>query len=611
MTRLRVWAPFAKNVQLKVQPQGQVFDLMADEQGFFVSPELQLSGDERYGWVLDGQGPFPDPRSRFQPEGVHGLSAWVPLDDFVWSDQDYDPPAWHNAILYELHVGTFDPRGTFDSVIDHLDHLQSLGISHLELMPVAQFPGQRGWGYDGVQLFAPHSAYGGPDGLRRLVDACHARGLGVVLDVVYNHLGPNGNYLGKFGPYFTDKYKTPWGQAVNFDGPGSDEVRRFFCDNALYWLEHYHLDGLRLDATHAIYDQSARPILAQIAQEVEALGERLGRALVLIAEDCQNDSKVVRARDRFGCGLSSQWNEDFHHALHAAATGESAGYFGDYRGWEDVARTLGEGFVYQGQYMSYRSRSFGGTSAGLRWSQLVNYIQNHDQVGNRPDGARLNHLLPFPLVKVLAALLILGPGVPMIFMGEEWGACSPFFYFVDHDDESLHRAIVRGRRREFRHFAWSMQISAPDPETREAFTNSRLAWNELEQGQAAELLRWYQSLVRLRRACPSTGELEVGACTKSWSIDYDVQKQRFDLRRGSLRLVASLQGGSATAAESEGLLLDSRSFGESEAVEAPRVEIFDASFPPLELKAPLGQSDRHSSPQKKSLSVGDRLSSSK
>jgi maltooligosyltrehalose trehalohydrolase len=417
---------------------------------------------------------------------------------FRWTDAGWQAPPLAAGLVYELHVGTFTPAGTFDGAIERLDHLVRLGVTHVELMPVAQFPGGHGWGYDGVDLFAPHSAYGGPDGLKRLIDACHGRGLAVLLDVVYNHLGPAGNYLERFGPYFTDRYATPWGRAVNLDGPGSDQVRRFFCDNALAWLRDYHADGLRLDAVHAIVDTSAVHFLEQLAAEVADLGARLGRHFVLVAESDLNDPRIVRGHDVGGYGLDAQWSDDFHHALHAALTGERGGYYADFGRLADVAKALGSAYVYDGRASAFRGRRHGRPATGLPGARFLGYLQTHDQIGNRARGERTSHLLSPGLLEIGAALVLLGPFVPMLFQGEEWAASTPFLYFTDHEDPALARAVSEGRRHEFQAFGWD-PAEVPDPQAAETFRRSKLDWSEPGREPHRALLDWHAALVRLRR----------------------------------------------------------------------------------------------------------------
>ena len=409
----------------------------------------------RYGFLLNGEGPLPDPRSAWQPDGVHGLSQVVDHGIYQWKDPGFSAPPLATAVIYELHVGTFSGQGTFAGAIERLEHVAGLGVTHVELMPVAEFSGGHGWGYDGVDLYAPHHGYGTPEDLKRFVDACHARGLGVLLDVVYNHLGPSGNYLAKYGPYFNSQTQTPWGWALNFDGPHSDQVRRFFCDNALMWLRDYHLDGLRLDAVHTISDRSARPFLEQLGEEVRALGQREGRSLVVIAESDLNDPRVVWPLQRGGFGLDAQWSDDFHHALHVALTGEQTGYYRDYSGLTDLAKALQNAYVYDGQYSRARRRHHGRPPEGLGGERFLGYAQTHDQVGNRACGERLVHLVGERKAKVAAALVLASPFIPMLFQGEEWGASAPFLYFTDHPEPDLGKAVREGRRKEFAAFGWN------------------------------------------------------------------------------------------------------------------------------------------------------------
>ena len=447
---------------------------------------------------LDDNPPLPDPRSSWQPHGVHGPSRVIDHQAFAWTDDRWQAGPLSAAVVYELHVGTFTPAGTFEAAIERLDHLVALGVTHVALMPVPEFPGSRGWGYDGVDLYAPHHAYGGPEGLKRLVNACHARGLAVLLDVVYNHLGPAGNYLECFGPYFTARHQTPWGPAVNLDGPGSEEVRRFFCDNALMWLRDYHLDGLRLDAVHALVDTSAMPFLEQLAAEVHALEAHLGRHLVLIAESDLNDPRVVRPPALGGYGLGAQWSDDFHHALHAVLTGERAGYYADFGALADLAKALTGAFVYDGRYSHFRGRRHGRPATGLTGHHFLGYLQNHDQVGNRAQGECSSHLLSPGRLKIAAALVFTSPFVPMLFQGEEWGASTLFQYFTDHEDAELARAVREGRRSEFAAFGWAPE-EVPDPQEPPTYLRSRLDWRELACEPHASILDWHQRLVRLRR----------------------------------------------------------------------------------------------------------------
>ncbi|HUZ43601.1 MAG TPA: malto-oligosyltrehalose trehalohydrolase [Acidimicrobiales bacterium] len=504
--RFSVWAPSAQAVEL-VLGEGRRLPMEPDETrppdrpGWWAVRVEGAADGTDYGFSLDGGPARPDPRSRWQPEGPEGLSRLVEPAGFEWSDQRWTGVHLPAAVLYELHVGTFTPDGTFDSAISRLDHLVDLGVTAVELMPVAEFSGERGWGYDGVDLFAVQHAYGGPHGLARLVDACHARGLAVVLDVVYNHLGPAGNYLGEFGPYFTDRYATPWGQALNLDGPGSDEVRHFFMDNALAWLGQYHFDGLRLDAVHAIVDTSATHLLEDLSAAVAGLSAQVGRQLFLIAESDLNDPRIVTSRAAGGFGMDAQWSDDFHHALHAVLTGETSGYYADFGTMQDLATALQRAFVYDGRHSHHRGRRHGRRPDGLAGWSFLGYLQNHDQIGNRAMGERSRALMSVGRLKVAAALVLCSPFVPMLFQGEEWGASTPFQYFTAHPDPELGRAVSEGRRSEFESFGWEPE-DVPDPQDPATFLRSKLDWSELTRPPHAELLAWHRQLIALRRRRP-------------------------------------------------------------------------------------------------------------
>ncbi|TVP45609.1 MAG: malto-oligosyltrehalose trehalohydrolase [Gemmatimonadales bacterium] len=499
----RVWAPIPDSVSLV---HGDTTTAMEREAGGWWQAWVEWPDpSEGYGFLVDGEGPFPDPRARWQPRGVHGLSRVADPDGFEWRHPDFRAPPLASAVIHELHVGTFTPEGTFDAAASRLDHLVDLGVTHVELMPVAQFPGARGWGYDGVHLYAVHDAYGGPDGLRRFVDACHGAGLAVLLDVVYNHLGPEGNYLGRFGPYFTDAYRTPWGEAINLDGPGSDEVRRFLVENACMWLEEYRIDGLRLDAVHAFFDRSATHFLEELSESVRRLGRRLARPLVLIAESDLNDPRVVTPVEAGGLGMDAQWSDDFHHALHALLTGEQDGYYADFGALADVVTALERGFVHAGDYSKHRERRHGRAFRELRPSRLLGYLQNHDQVGNRARGDRITSLASPGRVRIGAALVLLGPFVPLLFQGEAWGATAPFLYFTDLTDPELGKAVSEGRRGEFGAFGWAPE-DVPDPQDPSSFRRSVLDWDEPGSPPHADLLAWYRRLVALRRNHPDLAD---------------------------------------------------------------------------------------------------------
>jgi len=500
MHRFRVWAPRAERV--RVRAVGKFSALEPAGGGWWEAVVADARQGTDYAYFLnDEELALPDPRSRWQPEGVHGPSRVLDVGGFAWTEAGWQAPPLKTAVIYELHIGTFTPGGTFDAAREKLDELKELGITHVELMPVASFPGRQGWGYDGVDLFAPHEPYGGPDGLKRLVDTCHAKGLAVLLDVVYNHLGPAGNYVGKFGPYFTNAHHTPWGDAVNLEDTGSHEVRRFFCDNAKMWLRDYHIDGLRLDAVHAFMDRSAINFMEQLAAEVRELEAETGRHYAVIAESDLNDPRLVTAREAGGYGMDAQWSDDFHHALFTVLTGERGGYYADFGKMADLAKALGEVFVYDGQYSAYRDRLHGRPVRGLPGWRFLGYSQNHDQVGNRAKGDRLRHVTSAGRAKIAAALELTAPFVPMIFQGEEWAATSPFQYFTDHDPE-LGRLVSKGRKQEFAAFGWD-PADVPDPQARETWERSKLSWAEREQGEHAEMLAWYRKLIALRKATPA------------------------------------------------------------------------------------------------------------
>jgi maltooligosyltrehalose trehalohydrolase len=504
------------------------------------SPKITASGPSAgpgidYAFVLDNGEPLPDPRSPWQPHGVHGPSRVVDHAAFPWTDKSWRAGPLASAVIYELHVGTFTLTGTFEAAIERLGHLMDLGVTHVELMPMGEFPGARGWGYDGVDLYAPHHTYGGPEGLKRLVDACHTHGLAVILDVVYNHLGPAGHYLGRFGPYFTERHTTPWGPAVNLDGPDSEEVRRFFCDNALMWLRDYHIDGLRLDAVHAIIDTSAVHFLEQLAAEVRALEGRLGRHLVLIAESDLNDPRVERPPEVGGYGLDAQWCDDFHYALHAVLTGERDGYYADFGSLADLAQALKHGFVYDGRYSVFRRRRHGRSAAGLSGHRFVSFLQNHDQIGNRAQGERSSQLMSLGRLKVAAALVFTVPFVPLLFQGEEWGASSPFQYFTDLEDPELGRAVSEGRRHEFAAFGWPPE-EVPEPQAFDTFQRSTLDWKERHREPHASLLDWHRRLIQLRKRVPAllNGRLD------RLSVHFDEQARWLVVEDGAVTVACRL-----------------------------------------------------------------------
>ena len=533
MISFRVWAPSAKQIQLRID--GDLYGMTPADSGWWRA-EIELAKISiDYGFVVDGSDPLPDPRSPWQPSGVHGFSRTLDHSTFSWTDQRWQAKPLSSAIVYELHVGTFTPQGTFIAAIDKLDYLVDLGVTHIELMPAAEFSGTRGWGYDGVDLYAPHHTYGEPNDLKRLVNASHAMGLAVILDVVYNHLGPAGNYLARFGPYFTQRYATPWGQAINFDGPESDEVRRFFCDNALMWLRDYHFDGLRIDAVHAILDTSAMHFLELLVGEVTELQAQTDRQLTLIAESDLNDPRIIRSREIGGYGIHAQWSDDFHHALHCVLTGERAGYYRDFGSLADLAKALQRVFVYDGRYSAFRRRRHGRPPSGLSGHSFLAYLQTHDQIGNRAKGERSSDLMNDGRLKIAAALVLTAPFVPMLFQGEEWGATSPFLYFTDHEDRELGRNVTQGRRREFAAFGWNPE-EIPDPQAVDTFECSKLNWSESDREPHSSLLAWHRRLIQLRREIPALSD----GCVEAVRVGFDETAKWFVVKRGPVVVACNL-----------------------------------------------------------------------
>lgn len=500
--RFLVWAPRSKQVSVHIDgAEERTEPLRPLGRGYHGGdvPDCPPGTDTM---VRLDDGEFPDPASRHQHHGVAGPSrVWDPA--FEWTDDDWTGVPWTDTVFYEAHVGTWTPEGTLDAAIGRLPDLVDLGVTTLELMPVAQFSGRRNWGYDGVFPYAVQDSYGGPDGLQRLVDACHAHGLAVCLDVVYNHLGPEGNVLRNFGPYFTDHYHTPWGAAMNLDQAGSDEVRRFFLQNAVEWITDFHVDALRLDAVHAIIDESPRPFLRELTDAVHAAGRRLGRRVHVVAESDANDPRLVRSRLRGGDGMDAAWSDDLHHALHAVLTGERVGYYADHGSLDGLARGLRNGFVHTGQYSTYRGRRHGAPTTGLATSRFVAFLQNHDQVGNRAGGERLASLIDADGLRLAAGVVLLGPFIPLMFMGEEHGETAPFAYFTDHADPALRKAVREGRARECRSFGWTEP--GPDPGDPETFRRSRVGWAARERQPGRSLLAYHRHLLRLRREHPALG----------------------------------------------------------------------------------------------------------
>lgn len=506
-----LWAPLLKQAAVHlVAPEDRLVTMSRDEQGYWRATVSGVEPGACYFYRWDGETDRPDPVSFCQPQGVHGPSQVVD-QAFAWTDAQWRSPALEQWVMYELHVGAFTPEGTFDAIIPRLPELRALGVTAVELMPVAQFPGERNWGYDGVFPWAVQHSYGGVEGLKRLVDACHREGLAVILDVVYNHLGPEGNYLWGLGTYFTASYRTPWGDAVNYDGPYSAGVREYVIGNARYWFEICHCDALRLDAVHAIYDFGARHILQALAEMAAVCSQRLGHSCYLIAESDLNDPRLVRAPAIGGYGLDAQWSDDFHHALHTVLTGERYGYYQDFGALEQLAQVYRRPFVYAWDYSPHRQRWHGGDPSGCPAWRFVVCSQNHDQVGNRALGERLAGLLPFPALKLAAAAVLLSPYVPLLFMGEEYGEPRPFLYFVSHGDSALIEAVREGRKQEFA--AFHAAGGAPDPQAETTFTASKLQWELRQTGSHGQLHAFYRELLRLRRAWPALACLDNASLT--------------------------------------------------------------------------------------------------
>lgn len=541
--RFAVWAPRPSRVTL--QAGGSRVPMVATDGGWWVPSDLPVEladGDVDYGYLLDDEPtPRPDPRSPRQPDGVHGLSRTFDAAAHVWGDQQWRGRQLAGAVVYELHLGTFTPGGTLDSAIERLDHLVELGIDLVELLPVNGFNGSRNWGYDGVLWYTVAESYGGPAAYQRFVDACHQRGLGVIQDVVYNHLGPSGNYLPEFGPYYNERANTTWGTAINFDGAGSDTVRRYVIDNALRWLRDFHVDGLRLDAVHAFTDPGAAvDILEELAVQTDALSAAVGRPLSLVAESDLNNPRLIAARHAGGFGLAGQWSDDFHHALMTNLTGDAAGWFADFVGLDALAKVLTGGFFHDGTFSSFHGRTRGrrlDLAHTPAW-QLVVCSANHDQIGNRADGSRPRTRLDQGQLAIAAALTLLGPGTPMVFMGEEWGAATPWAFFTDHPEPELGEAVSRGRLAEFAEMGWDPAL-VPDPQLESTFVTSRLDWSEPERGEHADLLAFYRELIALRRSRPEPTD-------PRWSevaVRHDAAEGWLALHRGAgLAVVANFSG---------------------------------------------------------------------
>lgn len=511
--RFAAWDPLLSTVSLILyEKDRRVIPMVCHGCGFH-STEVETIPGTRYRYRLADGRELPDPASRFQPDGVHGASAVVNTRAFQWTDGEFEGPSLSEMIVYELHVGTFTSEGTFAAAITHLNMLVDLGITAVEVMPIAQFPGTRNWGYDGTYPFAVQNSYGGPAGFQQFVDAAHSRGISVILDVVYNHLGPEGNYLAAFGPFFTNRYRTPWGEAINFDDAYSAPVRGFLIQNALYWLEEFHVDALRLDAVHGIFDFSAHHFLAELRERVQESSERTGREYYVIAESDLNDARLLHAPASGGYGIDAQWSDDFHHSVHALLNGEKSGYYADFGSVDDLDVVLKEGWRYSGQYSRYRHRKHGNSPCGIAPERFVVFTQNHDQVGNRAQGDRLSQLLDSESLALAAGITLLSPFVPLLFMGEEYGETHPFLYFTSHSDASLIEAVRKGRREEFASFGWHGDV--PDPQDEQTFTRSILDFTVCDREPHCTLRNLYKSLIAIRKRFATGGKRPEIRCDKA------------------------------------------------------------------------------------------------
>lgn len=540
MTLFEVWAPIPERVQVDVDG---VLHPMRQADGGWWRADVPAGPDARYGFVLDDDpAVLPDPRSPRQPDGVHARSQrWQPAPD-AWTDGAWRGRSVEGAVIYELHTGTFTSEGTFDAAIGKLDYLVDLGIDFVELMPVNAFSGLHGWGYDGVLWYAVHEPYGGPDGLVRLVNACHARGLGVLIDAVFNHLGPSGNYLPRFGPYLSSGHN-PWGDSINLSDPGSDEVRRYILDCALRWLHDFHADGLRLDAVHALIDTTAIHILEELAAETDSLAAQLDRPLSLVAESDLNDPRLITPRSAGGYGLTAQWDDDIHHAIHAAVSGERQGYYADFGSMETLASTLEHGYFHAGTYSSFRGRRHGRPldTATIPATRLLAYTSTHDQVGNRAVGDRPSQNLTFGQLAVKAALALGSPYTAMLFMGEEWGSSSPFQFFSSHHEPELARATAEGRKAEFAEHGWDAD-EIPDPQDPQTFLRSKLDWTDVDHGEHGRLRRLYRDLIALRHNEPDLAD----PWLDHLQVDYDEAQRWIVMHRGTLAIACNLSASVVT-----------------------------------------------------------------
>jgi maltooligosyltrehalose trehalohydrolase len=494
----KIWAPKADELAIKIiSPHEEIVKLYKDKYDYWIARIKNISPGTRYLYKINNSDEKPDPASHYQPEGVHAASEVINHSLFEWGDKHWNGIELKDYVIYEIHTGTFTKEGTFEGIIPKLKYLKELGITAIELMPIAQFPGNRNWGYDGVYHYAPQNSYGGPDGFKKLINVCHSMEIAVILDVVYNHFGPEGNYTGIFASYFNPLYHSPWGDAINFDGPYSEPVRNYFIENALYWFSNFHIDALRLDAIDRIYDMSARHILLELSEKTKNLSNELGKKLFLIAESDLNDNTIIRSVSEYGFGIDAQWSDDFHHSIHSLLTGEKQGYYQDFGTTQDLINSVNNTFVYTGRYSKYRKRRHGNSAIEMRPDQFVINIQNHDQVGNRAFGERLSKLISFEESKIAAAILIISPYIPLIFMGQEFNEDSPFLYFVSFNDPNLIESVRKGRREEFLSFKWKYDV--PDPQSEQTYLNSKLNWELINEEQHKVLLNFYKYLIKIRK----------------------------------------------------------------------------------------------------------------
>lgn len=502
-----VWAPTLKQVAVQlVSPDKQLIPMQQSAEGYWQTTATDIPPGTLYTYQLEAKNDWPDPASKYQSQGVHSPSQVIDENAFIWTDTDWQGVPLAETIIYELHVGTFTQAGTFEAIIPQLAKLKELGINAIEIMPVAQFPGERNWGYDGVYPYAVQNSYGGPEGFKKLINACHTQGISVILDVVFNHLGPEGNYLSQFAPYFTSKYGSIWGTPLNFDDAYSDGVRNYFIENALYWFRDYHIDGLRIDAIQAIFEVSARPFLEELSDATTDLSQQLGKQLYLIAESDLNDVRTLRSKELGGFGLSAQWCDDFHHALHTLLTGENDRYYQDFGKCEHLEKAFKESFVYSGQYAPHRKRKHGNSAKDQPADQFIVFSQTHDQIGNRILGDRLSKIVDFEALKLAAGTVLISPYIPFLFMGEEYGEEAPFLYFVSHSDENLIKAIRKDKQQEFKIFEGRGEFQ--DPQSPDSFQKCKLNWEKQTAGKHKILWEWHQHLIKLRRTIPALKKLD-------------------------------------------------------------------------------------------------------